>query len=106
MISLAPLRARARHGRDVADARQARAPSKKHVERAWGRFLLDGDRTKLETISLTEAPMLLTILLVLLVISLVGGGWGYSRVGAVGMSPFGLLLVLLVVLMLTGNLHA
>jgi hypothetical protein len=50
--------------------------------------------------------MLLTILLVLLVISLVGGGWGYSRVGAAGLGPFGLLLVLLVVLMLTGHLSA
>jgi len=50
--------------------------------------------------------MLMIILVVLLVLALGGGGWGYSRYGAVGWSPAGLLVLLLVVLWLTGNLHA
>ena len=49
--------------------------------------------------------MLLIVLVVLLVLALGGGGWGYSRYGAVGWSPAGLLLLVLVVLWLTGNLH-
>jgi len=48
--------------------------------------------------------MLLIVLLVVLVLSLGGGGWGYSRYGAVGMSPAGLVVLVLVVLWLTGNL--
>ncbi len=48
--------------------------------------------------------MLMTILLVLLVLALVGGGIGYSRYGFAGMSPAGLLLVVLLVLFLSGNL--
>jgi uncharacterized protein DUF3309 len=50
--------------------------------------------------------MLLIILVLFLVLALGGGGWGYSRYGAVGMSPAGLILLALVVLWLTGNLHA
>jgi len=49
--------------------------------------------------------MLTIILIILLLFALGGGGWGYSRYGAVGMSPAGLILVILVILMLTGNLH-
>ena len=49
--------------------------------------------------------MLLTILVVLLILSLLGGGWGYSRWGYVGMSPAGVVLLVLVVLWLTGHLH-
>lgn len=48
--------------------------------------------------------MLMTILLVLLVLALVGGGIGYSRYGFAGMSPAGLLLVVLLVLFLSGHL--
>lgn len=48
--------------------------------------------------------MLLIILVVFLVLAL-GGGWGHSRYGAAGWSPAGLLLLALVVLWLTGNLH-
>ena len=48
--------------------------------------------------------MLLTILVVFLLLSLVGGGWGYSRWGFVGMSPAGLVLVILAILWLTGHL--
>ena len=48
--------------------------------------------------------MLMTIILVLLVLSLVGGGVGYSRFGFAGMGPAGLLLVVLLVLFLSGHL--
>jgi hypothetical protein len=50
--------------------------------------------------------MLLTILLVLLVVSLIGGGVGYSRYGYAGWSPAGIIVVALLVLFLTGHLHA
>jgi hypothetical protein len=50
--------------------------------------------------------MLLTILVVLLILSLLGGGWGYSRWGYAGMSPAGVVLLILVILWLTGHLHA
>lgn len=49
--------------------------------------------------------MLLTILLVLLVLFVVGGGLGFSHWGAMGMSPAGLLVVVLIVLWLTGHLR-
>jgi hypothetical protein len=49
--------------------------------------------------------MLLTILIVLLLLSLVGGGWGHSRYGYVGWSPAGLLLVVVCVLLFTGQVH-
>lgn len=49
--------------------------------------------------------MLLTILLVVLVVSLVGGGVGHSRFGYAGWSPAGIILVILVILFLTGRLH-
>ncbi len=50
--------------------------------------------------------MLVTLLLILLVLSLVGGGWGYSRpnYGYWSFSPFGLIAVILVVLLLFGAL--
>jgi hypothetical protein len=48
--------------------------------------------------------MLLTILLVVLVISLIGGGYGHSRVGYIGWSPAGIILIVLLVLFLTGRL--
>ena len=49
--------------------------------------------------------LLMIILLVLLVLSIGGGGFGYKRFGAVGMSPAALLLVLFVVLYFTGALR-
>ena len=49
--------------------------------------------------------MLMTILLVLLIVSLIGGGLGHSRVGYAGWSPAGILVVALVVLYLGGYLH-
>jgi hypothetical protein len=49
--------------------------------------------------------MLMIILIVLLVLSIGGGGWGHSRYGAVGWSPAGLILLVLLIMLLTGNLH-
>ena len=48
--------------------------------------------------------MLTIVLIVLLVLMLGGGGWGYSRWGAAGFSPAGLLLLIVLVLALTGHL--
>jgi hypothetical protein len=48
--------------------------------------------------------MVLTILIILLILSLGGGGWGYNRYGWVGMSPAGLLLLILAILYFTGYL--
>lgn len=48
--------------------------------------------------------MLMTILIILLVLSLLGGGWGYRRYGYASWSPGGLILLILVILLLTGNL--
>ncbi|HEX4454003.1 MAG TPA: DUF3309 family protein [Kofleriaceae bacterium] len=47
---------------------------------------------------------MLTILVILLLIALLGGGIGYGRYGFAGMSPAGLLIVILIVLALTGRL--
>jgi hypothetical protein len=47
---------------------------------------------------------MLTILVILLLIALFGGGIGYGRYGFAGMSPAGLLIVILIVLALTGRL--
>lgn len=44
------------------------------------------------------------VLIVLLVLALGGGGIGYSRYGAVGMSPAGLLIIILLLLYFTGHL--
>lgn len=49
--------------------------------------------------------MLMTILLVLLVLSLVGGGLGHSRFGYAGWSPAGILVAIFVVMLLTGHLR-
>jgi len=49
--------------------------------------------------------MLTILLIVLLVLALGGGAWGHSRFGAAGWSPLGLIVVILLVMWLTGNLH-
>jgi hypothetical protein len=49
--------------------------------------------------------MLMIILLILVVAALAGGGWGHSRYGYAGWSPAGILIVILLVLYFTGNLH-
>ena len=49
--------------------------------------------------------MLLIILIVFLVLAVGGGGWGYSRYGYTGMSPAGIILVILAIMYFTGHLH-
>lgn len=49
--------------------------------------------------------LLMILLLVLLVLSLGGGGFGYSRFGAVGMSPAAVIVVILALLYFTGSLR-
>ena len=46
--------------------------------------------------------MLMLLLLVLLVVALFGGGLGYSRWGAAGWSPAGILILVLVLLLIFG----
>jgi hypothetical protein len=50
--------------------------------------------------------MLITLLIVLLLLGLLGGGYGHSRGwGYYGWSPVGLLILIIVILALTGSLH-
>lgn len=49
--------------------------------------------------------MLFTILIVLFVLSLLGGGWGYSRYGYAAISPLGVVLALLCILYFTGHMR-
>jgi uncharacterized membrane protein len=49
--------------------------------------------------------MLWTLVLVILLISVLGGGVGYSRFGYRGFSPAGIVLLVLAVLYFTGNLR-
>jgi hypothetical protein len=46
---------------------------------------------------------MLTILMILLVVALIGGGIGHSRYGYAGWSPAGILLLVVLVLFLTGT---
>jgi len=46
---------------------------------------------------------MLMILLIVLVIALLGGGLGHSRYGAVGWSPAGILVVILLLWLVTGH---
>jgi hypothetical protein len=50
--------------------------------------------------------MLMILLIVVLILALGGGAWGHSRVGYAGWSPLGIILVILLLLWLTGNLHS
>jgi hypothetical protein len=47
---------------------------------------------------------MITILIIVLLIALLGGGLGYNRFGAAGLSPAALIGIILVVLLLTGRL--
>jgi hypothetical protein len=47
---------------------------------------------------------MLTLLIVLLLLALLGGGFGYSRFGAAGLSPAAILVIILIVLALSGRL--
>lgn len=49
--------------------------------------------------------MLMLFIVLLIVIALGSGGWGYSRYGMPGLTPAAIVLLLLLVLYLTGNLH-
>jgi len=46
---------------------------------------------------------MLTILLIVLVIALLGGGLGHSRYGYAGWSPAGIVVVVLLLLLFTGH---
>lgn len=46
---------------------------------------------------------MLTILVILLLVALLGGGLGHSRFGYAGWSPAGVILLVVVVMLLTGN---
>ena len=48
--------------------------------------------------------MLTTLIIVLLVLALGGGGMGSPRYGAAGLGPAGILLIILAVLFFTGRL--
>lgn len=48
---------------------------------------------------------MLTLIIILLVLALIGGGIGHSRFGYVGWSPAGILVVILLLMLVTGNLH-
>jgi hypothetical protein len=47
---------------------------------------------------------MLTILIILLLIAVLGGGVGYGRFGAAGLGPAGIILVIVLLLALTGRL--
>ena len=49
--------------------------------------------------------MLWTIILVLLLVSLLGGGMGYSRYGYGGFSPVAIIVIVAVILYFTGHLR-
>ena len=49
--------------------------------------------------------MLITVIVVLLALTIVGAAFGHSRWGYAGWSPAGVILVVVVVLWVTGNLH-
>lgn len=48
-------------------------------------------------------PRMLTILLILLLLALVGGGIGHSRFGYAGWSPAGIILLVVLVMFVTGT---
>jgi hypothetical protein len=48
---------------------------------------------------------MMTLLIILLVFALIGGGVGHSRFGFAGWSPAGAILLVVLVLFLTGRLN-
>ena len=55
-----------------------------------------------------DAPVwrihMITILIIVLLIALLGGGLGHGRFGAAGWSPAAIIAIILVVMLLTGRL--
>ena len=49
--------------------------------------------------------LLFTIIIIILLCSLLGGGLGYSRMGAVSFGPVGLIILVLVILYAAGFLR-
>ena len=49
--------------------------------------------------------MLSTLLVVLLILAVAGGGFGHRRYGYAGWSPLGVLLVVILVLVLLGHVR-
>ncbi len=47
---------------------------------------------------------MVTLLIVLLLVALLAGGVGYGRFGAAGLSPAGILIIILILLAVTGRL--
>lgn len=48
--------------------------------------------------------MLITILVVVLLLSLIGGGVGHGRFGYAGWSPAGIIIIILLIMFFTGRL--
>ena len=47
---------------------------------------------------------MLTLLVILLLVALLGGGLGHSRAGYAGWSPAGIVVVILVIMAVTGRI--
>jgi hypothetical protein len=52
---------------------------------------------------LQGVSLMLTILFIVLILALIGGGLGHSRYGYAGWSPAGVILLVVLVLFLTGH---
>jgi len=50
-----------------------------------------------------RSKAMFTILFIILILALIGGGMGHSRYGYAGWSPAGVLIVILLLLMFTGH---
>lgn len=48
---------------------------------------------------------MITLLIILLIIAVLFGGFGYTRFGNYGWSPLGIILVVIFILWLTGNIR-
>ena len=53
--------------------------------------------------AIAKPATMITILVIILLLALVGGGLGHSRLGYAGWSPAGLILLVLLVLLFTGH---
>ena len=52
-----------------------------------------------------KGDAVLILVIILLLLSIGGGAWGHPRWGYAGWSPLGIILVVILLLWLTGNLH-